>query len=413
MTVMGMSFLTEGLGLSNTLGAFLAGVLLSETKYRYQIEADIAPFRGILLGLFFLTVGFEIDLQLIATNFPVIAGIIMAILLIKAVVATAVCAVFGLSFANAQQAGVYLCQGGEFAFVTFGMARGLGILTPLQTKILLTSVAMTMAVTPALVEASHHFAKRMEENSGFTHYMGEDRDANEIKESEDFVVVIGYGTVGKLICELLDSKLIKYIGIEVNPNKAIEARNRGLPVFYGDITRPEVAEAFSVGKAKGCVVTISEKLDTNRAVITLRRLYPNLKIFARAKNDQHRERLMKTLDVVAMVPVLPEDSLLLTLPFGGAVLSSLGAPVEEVKAILETKRKEIIELRNPEFGRDDLLMLGFNTVGDASADVSAADMEGVEAEYVADREGEEIPQKEKESQERKDEIVKKVLEAGA
>ena len=144
------------------------------------------------------------------------------------------------------------------------------------------------------------------------------------------------------MCDLLDRKLIKYVGLEIDPNKAIQARNKGLPVFFGDIGRQEVAEAFNVGKAKAVVVCIADKAMANRAVIALRRWYPKLKIFARAVNADHASRLQKTLDVAAMVPILPEDNLLLTLPFGGAVLRALGAPAEEVNAILEAKRKEVL-----------------------------------------------------------------------
>lgn len=342
LTVLSMSFLTEGLGLSNTLGAFLAGILLSETKYRYQIEADIAPFRGILLGLFFVTVGFEIDLGLIARNLPLIGSLVTLILLIKTAVITVLCKMFGLSSATSLQTGLILSQGGEFAFVAFGLARNLGILDPYMTKVMLTSVALTMALTPLLSQLGEKVAKKLEEESKPPHYLGQDSDANEIRESNDFVVVVGYGMVGKLVCDLLDKKLYKYVGLEVNPNKAIEARNKGLPVFYGDIGRPEVADAFGVEKAKAIIVTISDKNEANRAVIALRRKYPEKKIFARAVNADHAERLQRTLDVIAMVPIVPEDNVILSLPFGGAVLRSLGAAPEEVTAILESKRKEVL-----------------------------------------------------------------------
>jgi len=356
LTVLSMSFLTEGLGLSNTLGAFLAGVLLSETKYRYQIEADIAPFRGILLGLFFVTVGFEIDLGLIASNFPLVSAIVGGIILIKASVLSLLSLLFGLSLSTSQQTGLILSQGGEFAFVAFGLARNLGILDPTTTKLMLTSVALTMAVTPFLSEVGGKITKKLEEGSDFTHYLGQDRDANEIKENDDFVVVVGYGTVGKVVCDLLDLKLIRYVGLEINPNKAIEARNQGLPVFYGDIGRAEVAEAFGLEKAKAVIVTISDKDNANRAVISLRRSFPGIKIFARAKDADHAERLQRTLDVIAMVPVVPEDNILLTLPFGGAVLRTLGAAQEEVNAILEQKRKDILAGRGLAQGEEAMVL---------------------------------------------------------
>jgi len=345
LTVLGMSFLTEGLGLSNTLGAFLAGVLLSETKYRYQVEADIAPFRGILLGLFFVTVGFEIDVGLIMNNLPVVSAIVAGILGLKAGILTMLAKAFGLSNPNAVRTGLVLSQGGEFAFVAFGLAKSCGILDVATTKMLLTCVSLTMALTPFLDSMGGKIAKKLEEGNDFTHYMGQDDEALEITaESSDsgFVVVVGYGIVGKVVCDLLDKKFIKYVGMEKDPKKAIQARNKGLPVFFGDIGRPEVAEAFNVGKAKAVIVCIADKAECTRAVIALRRLYPDKAIFARAKDADHAKRLQSTLDVAAMVPILPEDNLLLTLPFGGAVLRSLGAPAEEVNYILAEQRRELL-----------------------------------------------------------------------
>ena len=360
LTVLSMSFMTEGLGLSNTLGAFLAGVLLSETKYRYQVEADIAPFRGVLLGLFFVTVGFEIDLALIFSNLPAVSAIVFGIMAIKTIVLTCLSLAFGLSLSVSQQTGLVLSQGGEFAFVAFGLARSLGILDTPTTKLLLTSVSLTMALTPAMASIGGKVAKALEEKSDFTHYLGQDRDANEITQGEsgdDFAVVIGYGAVGKVVCDLLDRKLIKYVGIENDPNKAIQARNAGLPVFYGDIGRQEVADAFNVGKAKAVVVCISDKDQANRAVIALRRWYPDMKIFSRAKDKDHAYRLQSTLNVAAMVPILPEDNLLLTLPFGGAVLKALGGTPEEVNAILESKRKEVMSGRSLIESEEDMALV--------------------------------------------------------
>jgi monovalent cation:proton antiporter-2 (CPA2) family protein len=191
LTVLSMSFMTEGLGLSNTLGAFLAGVLLSETKYRYQVEADIAPFRGILLGLFFVTVGFEIDLKLIARNLPLVGSLVLGLLGLKTVITSGLSLAFGLSLSTSQQTGLILSQGGEFAFVAFGLARSLGILDQSTTKLMMTCVSLSMACTPFLASLGNRIANILEEKSDFTHYLGQDRDANEIKESDEFVVVVG------------------------------------------------------------------------------------------------------------------------------------------------------------------------------------------------------------------------------
>jgi monovalent cation:H+ antiporter-2, CPA2 family len=348
------------------LGAFLAGVLLSETKYRYQVEADIAPFRGVLLGLFFVTVGFEIDVKLIARMWPLVGSLVLGILLVKTLVAFGLSMMFGLSLPTSLQTGLIVSQGGEFAFVAFGLARSLGILDGPTTKLMLTSVSLTMALTPLMASLGAKFAKKLEEKSDFTHYLGQDRDANEIKESEDFIVVVGYGAVGKVVCDLLDRKFMKYVGLEVDPNKAIQARNSGLPVFYGDIGRQEVAEAFNVGKAKAVVVCIAEKQQANRVLIALRRWYPDLQIFARAADMDHANRLQNTLNVVAMVPILPEDNMLLTLPFGGAVMKGLGVPAEEVNAIIENKRKDVLMKRGVDREEEELALLQLGIVAKAA-----------------------------------------------
>eukprot|EP00587_Corethron_hystrix_P008041 CAMPEP_0113297418 /NCGR_PEP_ID=MMETSP0010_2-20120614/291_1 /TAXON_ID=216773 ORGANISM="Corethron hystrix, Strain 308" /NCGR_SAMPLE_ID=MMETSP0010_2 /ASSEMBLY_ACC=CAM_ASM_000155 /LENGTH=336 /DNA_ID=CAMNT_0000150309 /DNA_START=461 /DNA_END=1471 /DNA_ORIENTATION=+ /assembly_acc=CAM_ASM_000155 len=149
-TVLGMSFLTEGLGLSNTLGAFLSGMLVAETKHRHHVEDEASVFRGILVGLFFFTVGFEIDLNLIISSPGLIASTVAGILALKAFIATAVCRFFDLPMSISQRVGCVLSQGGEFAFVAFRTAKSAGILSAERTKFLLTCVSLTMAMTPTL-----------------------------------------------------------------------------------------------------------------------------------------------------------------------------------------------------------------------------------------------------------------------
>ncbi|KAG7360483.1 glutathione-regulated potassium-efflux system protein [Nitzschia inconspicua] len=161
-TVLGMSFLTEGLGLSNTLGAFLAGVLLSETKYRHDIEHEIAPFRGILVGLFFFTVGFEIDLDLITSKPGLVASIVLGIASLKTIIAAGVALFFGLNKGTAARVGLILSQGGEFAFVAFRLARSYGILSDEMTKLMLTCVSLTMGLTPFLDDFGAKLATSLE-----------------------------------------------------------------------------------------------------------------------------------------------------------------------------------------------------------------------------------------------------------
>jgi len=344
LTVVGMSVLTEGLGLSNTLGAFLAGVLLSETKYRYQIESDIVPFRGLLLGLFFITVGFSIDCSLLIREWQKIASFVFALLATKAAIITGLCrGPFQMSLSQGLQAGLLLSQGGEFAFVCFQLAQSLHILDPATAKLLLTSTAVTMAFTPMLADLGAKVSDRLEKKSGFSHYVGDDVEAKELKKEEGLVVVCGYGRIGRVVCEVLDRKFIRYIVFEADPAKAIEARNRGLPVFFGDVSRPEVLQNFKVGSARMVVTCIADKKTTNKVVVNLKRLYPGLNIIARANDREHQQRLEKTLGVTSVMPVIADDSLLLNLPFGGAVLQTLGYQSIEVESIMDEVRRERVE----------------------------------------------------------------------
>lgn len=162
-TVLGMSFLTEGLGLSNTLGSFVSGMILAASKHKEKIESEISPFRGVLVGLFFFSVGFEIDLGLITSKFGLVASIVLGIMALKASIITGLCQLFGLTLAESQRAGFLLSEVSEFAFVAFRMARSHGILDEDTTKLMLTAVSLTMALTPFAEELGAKFAKTLEE----------------------------------------------------------------------------------------------------------------------------------------------------------------------------------------------------------------------------------------------------------
>jgi len=161
-TVMGFSFLTEGLGLSNTLGAFLAGVLLSDTPYRHEIEREISPFRGILVGLFFFSVGFEIDFQLIVSKFGLVSSLVVGLMALKTAIAAGACRAFGLDMPTSQRIGLLLSQGGEFAFVAFRLALKLGVMDDGLTGLMLTVVALTMAATPFMDQIGGQIAEKAE-----------------------------------------------------------------------------------------------------------------------------------------------------------------------------------------------------------------------------------------------------------
>jgi CPA2 family monovalent cation:H+ antiporter-2 len=163
-TVLGMSFLTEGLGLSNTLGSFASGMILATSKHKEKIEAELSPFRGVLVGLFFFSVGFEIDLALITSKFGLVASIVLGIMALKGTIITCLCRLFGLTLGESQRAGFLLSEVSEFAFVAFRMARSYGILDEETTRLMLTAVSLTMALTPLAEELGARIATSLEKN---------------------------------------------------------------------------------------------------------------------------------------------------------------------------------------------------------------------------------------------------------
>mmetsp|Transcript_16035 Transcript_16035/g.66076 ORF Transcript_16035/g.66076 Transcript_16035/m.66076 type:complete len:791 (-) Transcript_16035:236-2608(-) len=331
-TVIATSTLTEGLGLSDTLGAFLAGVMLAETKYRHQVEADIQPFRGLLLGLFFITVGFTIDLRLALANIGPVLSLIGGLLALKTGVITAVGVLFGRSFASSFRTGLILAQGGEFAFVIFALAQSVGLLAPDLRQLLVLVVGLSMAMTPVLAALGRVLATKMESGRGLIGARQSDLDT---ADATNFVIVAGFGRVGQSVCELLDSQLIRYKAFDLSPQRVIEARRRGLPVFFGDACRAEVLRSAGVEKCKAVVVTLDDPPATLRSVQSLSRDYPNLQIFVRAA-DAKQQMLLQMAGATAIIPELFETSLLL----GRAVLLAYDTPPEEVALIIDEQRRE-------------------------------------------------------------------------
>ncbi|KAI0559020.1 K(+) efflux antiporter 1 [Gracilaria domingensis] len=332
LTVLGTSSLTQMLGLSDTLGAFLAGVMLAETKFRHQVEADIKPFRGLLLGLFFMTVGFSIDLNLAWANMSKVVSLVSGLLAIKASVIAAAGVAFGLSVGSALRTGLLLSQGGEFAFVIFGLGLSVGVLPADLSQLLLLVVAISMAVTPLLAAIGRQISSQLEKKRGLIGVRMEDADT---ADARDFVMVAGWGRVGQSVCEMLDAKLVRYMAFDMSPTRVIDARNKGLPVFFGDASRPEVLRAAGVERARALVVTLDDPEQALRAVQNIRREFEGVKVFCRARDAKH-QKLLQAAGATAIVPELLEASLLL----GGAVLLDYGTPLDEVNSLVEEARSE-------------------------------------------------------------------------
>jgi len=350
-TVLGMCYMFQIFSLSNTLGAFLAGVILSETAYREQVNAAISPIREDLLGLFFITVGFGIDLSLVLTRPLLVLSAVSGLLLCKAVVTMGVCRVSGMSFANSQHVGLLLCQAGEFSFVMFKIADEVGAFTAQQAKLLLTVVSVSMACTPLLSRLGRELSACLQENQGKGQSQLTTRKSDLCEKVENArVLVCGYGRVGTLVTELLDTKFIPWVAFDVDPEIVAQARAKDLPVFLGDL--PELASRAMDGRDRTlldakrvAVVTPADTYASIEMVKTLRQSYPQLTIVARALS-RTAARSIKDLGAEPIVPGLPEDTILMNLPIGISVLRAMNVSQEDAESVVEKIRKSYLKDEN-------------------------------------------------------------------
>ena len=328
--VVGVAAVTGAVGLSAALGAFLAGLLLSETEYRHHIEIDIAPFKGLLIGLFFITVGMTIDLRAVWSNLAVILIAVVALLVVKSVIAFVASRIFGVSVAVAAEVGILLAQGGEFAFVVIALARSSGLVAGDLAQLATAVVGISMMVTPLCAVAGQWLGRRLQHVDHRHHMPGD--DASELR---DHVVIGGYGRVGQMVGRLLAAENVPFVALDTDGELVAEWRKRGHMCFFGDAGRPELLERVGAADARAFVVTVNAHDSAERMVAAARRGRPDAPVFARAVDAEHAVRLLE-LGAVDVIPEAVEASLQL----GGRLLESLGASEEAVTRRLEELREE-------------------------------------------------------------------------
>ncbi len=329
LAVIGTSAATEAAGLSYVLGAFLAGVMLASTEYRHQIEADLQPVRGLLMGLFFLTVGMTVDLGVLAERLPAVLGATAGLLAAKAVVMALLALAFRFPPATAIQLGLLLAQGGEFAMVVAERSRQTGLLDGSAADLVTAVVALSMAATPLLAAAGDWVVRRHRLAGAREHAPGE-----VTREMEGHVIVCGYGRVGRLVASVLADRGIAVVAIDRDPRRVAQLRARGEPVFFGDIRNLDVLKAVGASRARAVVVTISAGSSREKLVLRLRHQFPSLHVLVRA-HDLAQARALAIDGASAVVPETLEGSLQLA----GQALRQLGLPVTEVAEVLEDYRR--------------------------------------------------------------------------
>ena len=318
-------------GLSMALGAFVAGLLLAETEYRKAIEATVEPFKGLLLGIFFFTVGMDIDYRELVREPLWLLGGVVSLIAVKSVLLIGLAKMFRLSWRVAVETGLLLGPGGEFAFVGIGAAAAAGLLEAQLASFTLAVTSVTMALTPLLSFTARRFASWLAPGSSTDPGLSARPSGG-----QKHAIVVGYGRVGKVVCALLREHGIIYIAADSDPITVARDRREGHDVYYGDAADSKFLEACGLASAAGVIITIHTQSLIDDVVEHVRAMRPDILIVSRARDAEHASHLY-ALGATDAVPETVEASLQLS----EAALVGLGIPAGPVIASIHEKRDEI------------------------------------------------------------------------
>ena len=285
LLVSGITAIMDLLGISKALGAFLAGVLLANSEYRHALESDIEPFKGLLLGLFFISVGMSVNFGLLLENPLLIVALTVALVTLKAAVLYGVARFAGIPPSQRGLFSLTLAQGGEFGFVLFGFAVTVGAMEAHVANQLILAVALSMAVTPLLLIANEKIIEPK-----FLH--ADDLPMDEIVDDRNPVIIVGFGRFGQVVGRLLMANKITPTLIDNNPEQLERVRRFGYKSYYGDALRLDVLRSAGAAQAKLIVLAMADRETINQAIELIRREFPNLKIFVRAYDRGHAMHLI-------------------------------------------------------------------------------------------------------------------------
>jgi len=286
LVVIGTAWLMEEAGISMALGAFLAGLLLADSEYRHELESQIEPFKGLLLGLFFISVGMGANLSLLLEAPLLLLGLTLLLVAVKLPLLMLVGRIGGLNKANALRLGVVLAAGGEFAFVVFKLGKDQGLFDAYTYDLLLMTITLSMAATPLLLIICARLLKRPQATREVP------EQYKQIQTDAPRVVIVGMGRMGQIVSRILRAQNIPFIALDTSVDAIEMTRTfEQVPVFYGDPLRAEVLHAAKVGEAEYFVITTDDPEITTRTAERVKRLYPHLKVLARARNRQHVHKL--------------------------------------------------------------------------------------------------------------------------
>jgi glutathione-regulated potassium-efflux system protein KefB len=304
-----------------SLGAFLAGVLLADSDYRHEIVADIAPFEGLLLGLFFTAIGMSLNLGLLTSEPYLVLAVVAGLLAIKAAILYILGRREGLEAGPARRLALALSQGGEFALALFAAGWSAGVLTKPTADLLTLAVTLSMAATPLLLGVDELLTRKVAPARAF----------DELPDNDGHVVVAGFGRFGQIVARILVAKRIPVTALDADPEQVDFVRKFGAKIYYGDASRLEILEAAQTAKARAFVLAIDDVEASLRTARLVRQHYPHVPIYARAHDRRHIHRLMDE-----GITVMRREMFLASLDLTREVLRGLGLPEREVRFTVDT-----------------------------------------------------------------------------
>ncbi|HEX7655751.1 MAG TPA: cation:proton antiporter, partial [Sphingomonas sp.] len=330
LVVIVASLATTAAGLSPIVGALLAGLLIAETEYHSEVEVITAPFKGLALGVFLISVGMSLDLRLVMANWASLVLAVGGVVLVKAIVTFALLRMTGASNGTAAEAGVLMASPSETTLIVLGVAIEAQLIHGSTAAFWQTVTAIGLTITPLLARVGQTAARRIERRLG-----NEDAESP-IDPEGPGTVVIGFGRVGRLVADMLTVHEQKFLAVEADVDAAVAARRDGYPVIFGDVARPELVDRLNLGRARALILTMDDPVLTIRLTKRVRGWVPDLPIIARARDTAHAAELYKA-GATDAVPETVESSLQLS----EAVLVDLGIAMGPVIASIHEKRDQL------------------------------------------------------------------------
>jgi CPA2 family monovalent cation:H+ antiporter-2 len=337
LCVLGIGAVTAAAGLSMALGAFLAGLLLAETEYRHEVDVTIEPFKGLLMGLFFMSVGMQIDMRLLAASPILIPLSVVGLFAIKAAVLSVVFRVGGFSWGRAVEGGLLMGQGGEFAFIIVGYAMAVNLIEPALGQFMIIVVGLSLFATPPAARMGRAFGDWWDQR----HHVqaGDLVSAVGLEPVQGHVIIAGFGRVGQLLAQILTDQGVRYIALESDARLVGNARSQGMSVYFGDAARTELLIKLHADRAAAIVLTMDHAASTMHAVKAIRREFPAVPLFVRSRDEKHALALKKAGATLIFLETLESG-----LQLSALVLQTLGVTEAAAARVVQSERDRRIAL---------------------------------------------------------------------